>query len=231
MKRVNIATHEDLAKIANNVEDINNNALNSIYEAYKHKKAEAMLIRLASKSRADVPLLIKVKKDKWVNVLNELITYYNAKCLYENNLKGFKIYLEQKKSLHLLKEQPGIIKDIVKSSTTNRGYGIHMSEPIKRQAEIYLRDWLLTKKADTEGENTKYNLHSIYSIPLLQELIAYTVKGNYDRVIAFMLCILHEHENFNITVKKEVTHRKFAGTILDRNLFQNKKSSRLNSFR
>lgn len=171
------------------------------------------------------------KAEMFYENARKLITYYNAKCLYENNLKGFKIYLEQKKSLHLLKEQPGIIKDIVKSSTTNRGYGIHMSEPIKRQAEIYLRDWLLTKKADTEGENTKYNLHSIYSIPLLQELIAYTVKGNYDRVIAFMLCILHEHENFNITVKKEVTHRKFAGTILDRNLFQNKKSSRLNSFR
>jgi hypothetical protein len=97
-----------------------------------------------------------------------------------------------------LKEQPGIIKNIVANSKTHRGYGIHMSEPIKRQAEIYLRDWLLEKRGDGEDGEHKLNLHSIYSIPLLKELIAYTKDGNFDRVIAMMLCMLHSHENYNV---------------------------------
>ena len=142
--------------------------------------------------------------------LIKLLTYYNAKTLYENNLKGLKIYFEQKKCLHLLKEQPKILKDIVKDSQVQRGYGIHMNETIKRQCEIYVRDWLLTPKCDEEGKETgRLNLHNIYSIPLLQELIAYDSKnGNFDRFISFALCILHENENYHININntKEKKH-------------------------
>lgn len=136
-------------------------------------------------------------EDYYENV-RKLLTYYNAQSLYENNLTGLKTYFQQKKSLGLLKEQPGIIKNIVKDSKVHRGYGIHMSEQIKRQAEIYVRDWLLEKRADGSNGESKLNLHSIYSIPLLKELIAYTKDGNFDRVIAFMLCMLHSQENYNI---------------------------------
>ena len=156
--------------------------------------------------------------------LIKLLTYYNAKTLYENNIKGLKIYFEQKKCLHLLKEQPKILKDIVKDSTTQRGYGIHMSEPIKRQCEIYIRDWLLTKKCDSDGvETEQLNLHSIYSIPLLQELIAYDSKqGNFDRVISFALCILHENENYHVRVDS-AKEKKF------KEAFWNQKSTGINN--
>ena len=94
------------------------------------------------------------------------------------------------------------MKDIVNRSTVSRGYGVHMSEPIKIQAEIYLRDWLLEKRADTD-EGDKLNLHSILSIPLLKELISYDKQGNFDRAIAFMLCILHSHENYHIDLESQ----------------------------
>tara|TARA_R110002050_G_scaffold116946_1_gene233604 strand:- start:30891 stop:32906 length:2016 start_codon:yes stop_codon:yes gene_type:complete len=139
---------------------------------------------------------------EYYETIRKLLTYYNAQTLYENNLKGLKIYFEQKKCLHLLKAQPGILKDIVNRSTVARGYGVHMSEPIKVQAEIYLRDWLLEKRADTD-EGDQLNLHSILSIPLLKELIAYDKNGNFDRAIAFMLCILHSHENYQIDLEAQ----------------------------
>ena len=71
-----------------------------------------------------------------------------------------------------MKEQPGILKDIVPNSKVHRGYGIHMSDPIKRQAEIYLRDWLLEKRADRQDGEDMLNLHTLYSIPLIKELIS-----------------------------------------------------------
>jgi len=166
-------------------------------------------------------------KDYYENV-RKLLLYYQAQTLYENNLKGLKIYFEQKKSLHLLKTQPSIIRDIVKDSRTNRGYGIHMNGPIKDQAEIYLRDWLLEKRSDTEGED-KLNLHSLYSIPLIQELIRYdSKKGNFDRAIAMMLVILHMQDNHKIVVKEKLTYTSGDGIFGDKRLFR--KQTRNNTF-
>ena len=127
----------------------------------------------------------------------KLCIYYNAKCLYENQLKGLKIYFEQKNSLHYLCEQPGILKDIVKNTTVTRGYGLHMTEGIKDQCEIYLRDWLYTERENIDGVRI-LNLHTIKSIPLLKELIAYDRECNTDRVIAFMCCIMQSKEMHNI---------------------------------
>jgi len=133
-----------------------------------------------------------------------LCMYYNCKVLYENQLKGLKGYFEQKNSLHYLWEQPQIIKDIVKDSKVQRGYGIHMnrgtngSSGIKDTCELYLKDWLYQERPDI-GE-MKFNLHGIKSIALLKELIAYDGETNCDRVVAFMLAILQTKELHKIHV-------------------------------
>lgn len=135
--------------------------------------------------------------------VRKLLEYYNAQTLYENQLKGLKIYFQQKQCMHLLKEQPSILENIVKNSKVNRGHGVHMTQHIKTQCEIYLRDWLLESRGTDEYGRPILNLNTIYSIPLIQELIAYDPKeGNFDRVISFMLAILHSHENHKITVEE-----------------------------
>jgi len=158
---------------------------------------------------------------EYYETIRKLLVYYNAQTLYENNLRGLKIYFEQKKCLYLLKQQPSILKDIVPSSKTQRGYGIHMSEPIKVQGEIYLRDWLLEKKGEKDdGESTK-NLDTIYSVPLLQELISYNKKGNFDRVIALMLCMFHSQDNYKVRVDKLGLNRLIPkDSFFNRTLFR-----------
>jgi hypothetical protein len=137
----------------------------------------------------------------------KLCIYFNALCLYENQLKGLKGYFEQKNSLHYLAQQPMIIKDIVKNSNVNRGYGTHMnrgssgSSGIKDQCELYLRKWLYEERTEEDGV-VIMNLHTIKSIPLLKELIAYDRDGNFDRVIAFMLCILQAQEMHKIHLEE-----------------------------
>ena len=107
------------------------------------------------------------RADDFYETCRRMCIYYNAKVLYENQLKGLKGYFEMKNSLHYLWEQPQIIKDIVKDSRVNRGYGIHMNRGsggatgIKDQCEIYLKQWLYEERQDSEGNKT-FNLNTIY---------------------------------------------------------------------
>jgi hypothetical protein len=143
------------------------------------------------------------KADDFYEVCRKMCIYYNAKALYENQLKGLKAYFEMKHCLHYLCEQPGIIKDMVKNSKVNRGYGIHMnrgngtSSGIKDQCEQYLHQWLYEERSGPDDTRI-LNLHTIKSIGLLKELIAYDRECNTDRVIALMLCILQSKEMHNI---------------------------------
>lgn len=145
--------------------------------------------------------------DDFYEQCRRLCIYYNAKVLYENQLKGMKNYFANKNSLYLMWEQPDhMIKDIIKDSKVQRGYGCHMnrgnggSSGIKDMCELYLKDWLYTERDDIDGKKI-FNFHTIKSIGLLKELIAYDVEGNYDRVIAFMLCILQTKELHKIHVQ------------------------------
>lgn len=115
-----------------------------------------------------------------------LLKHYNTvgTCLYENEKIGVKTYLENNNALWLLAPTPTIMKSNSKSET-NRQLGQHMSTPVKEECEIFLRDWLIAPAGDN-----KQNYQHIYSKPLLKELINYNKTGNFDRVIALMLCVV-----------------------------------------
>lgn len=131
--------------------------------------------------------------------VRRLLLYYNALDLYENERNTLKFHFKTKNSLYLLSKQPDILK-ATENSNVERGYGIHMTNVIKEELEIYARDWLLQEA----GEGL-LNLHKVYSPGLLQELISYNDKGNFDRVIAFLLCICNrlQHHHTNVVTKKK----------------------------
>lgn len=136
--------------------------------------------------------------NEFYETVRRLLIYYNAKALYENQLKGLKQYFEMKQSLHLLKEQPKILKEIAPTSKVERGYGLHMSKEIKAYGERLINQWLLEERGDGV-----MNLHTIYSPALLKELIVYNDEGNFDRVIALMMSLIHSLELHKVVVEKE----------------------------
>lgn len=127
--------------------------------------------------------------------VRKLLLYYNARDLYENERNTLKMHFEHRNSLYLLSKTPTILK-ATENTTVQRQYGIHMTKQIKNEIELYTRDWLIQERGDG-----KLNLHMIYSLPLLEELINYNDTGNFDRVISFMLTILHRLQNYHIKVK------------------------------
>src|SRR3990167_9112069 len=153
----------------------------------------------------------KSAEDYYENA-RRLLEYYNAVCLYENQNPGFKMYLEKVHSLNLLKAQPGIIKNIIIDSKVDRTYGVHMVVKVKDYLEVITRDWLVEEYA--QG---KRNLSKIYSTPLIKELIAYNKEGNYDRVIAFMLCMLHNEDLHRVHVDR--IEEKIVEEFFERSLF------------
>jgi hypothetical protein len=145
-------------------------------------------------------------------IARRLLMYYNARCLYENMIKGFHTYMVHKKSDHYLVETPDIIRDIIKDTTVDRGKGIHMTTEILIWCEKLVKTWLLEEYAPG-----RRNLQKILSVGLLKELIMYSDKGNYDRCISFFLCLLLDHQLYDTKVKekkKEAIMQTFFPTVM-----------------
>jgi hypothetical protein len=147
--------------------------------------------------------------DEYYEQVRLLLTYYNAKCLYENQFKDMKTYFQNKNSLHLLAPQPMIIKDIIPKSEVNRGYGIHMPIQLKQAAVIYLKEWLMTPISETET-----NINRLYSVNLLKELLRFNFVGNFDRVSSLLILMLYIQENKKIqlnAIEKDRQSSLFSG--------------------
>lgn len=120
--------------------------------------------------------------DMFYERCRKLLIYYNAQCLYENQILGVKQHFEHKNSLQYLMFQPEYIKDIIPGSKVDRGYGMHMVQQLRDHGLLLIRDWL-----QDEYEPGRMNLRTIRSIPFLQELVLFDFDTNVDRISAFIM--------------------------------------------
>jgi hypothetical protein len=123
---------------------------------------------------------------------------YNTTIMHENEVTHVKDYFRRRKQLNYLAYQPDeVIKKNVKNSKVNRLYGCHMNEQLKDAGEKYIKSWLLdVQDYDDEGFPIR-SLDQIYSIGLLEELIGYNRKGNFDRVMALMQVMFQDQEDLH----------------------------------
>ena len=123
---------------------------------------------------------------------------YNTTIMHENEVTHVKDYFRRRKQLHYLAYQPDeVIKKNVKNSKVNRVYGCHMIDQLKDAGEKYIKSWLLEAlDFDDEGMPIRA-LDQIYSIGLLEELISYNRKGNFDRVMALMQVMFQDQEDLH----------------------------------
>jgi hypothetical protein len=124
-----------------------------------------------------------------------LLMYYGALCNYEQDKKGMFAYFDQKRCTYLLAETPTILRDqeLARISTVgNKAYGTHGTAPVNSWARRLLKDW---SESQAYGkEESVNNIHTINSLGLLKEMIAYHKDiNNADRISAMgMLLILRE---------------------------------------
>jgi hypothetical protein len=115
--------------------------------------------------------------------------------MHENMIRDVKSYFEKKRKLHLLAAQPdAVISKTIKNSKVARIYGIHMNSELKDAGAKYIKQWLLKERDIDEFGNKVLNLDLISDPGLLEELILFNKKGNFDRVMAFMMIMFQLEE-------------------------------------
>lgn len=130
--------------------------------------------------------------DKLVEMLCD---FYNTTVMHENEVTGVKNYFRRIKRLGLLAAQPDtVISKNVKASKVARIYGCHMTEQLKDAGERYVKEWLLQIIDYDENGDPITVIDKIYSVRLLEELIAYHRKGNFDLVSALFMCMFQVQE-------------------------------------
>jgi len=121
-----------------------------------------------------------------------LMELYSCELGYENEVTEVQSYFTRRKKLHLLAAQPdSVIASVIKNSKVKRVYGVHMNDKLKDAGEKYIKRWLLRERDFDENGNKILNLHTINSPGLLEELIFYNRKGNFDRVMSFMILMMY----------------------------------------
>lgn len=162
-----------------------------------------------------------------VNRIAEMLAeLYNAEIMHENEVTHVKGYFERRKKLHLLAAQPdAVIGKHISSSRVVRTYGIHMIEKLKDAGEKYIKEWLLRER-DIDGEGTMViNIDTIYDPALLEELMYYNRKGNFDRVMALMMVMFQmaeEDENKEYGENNVSNNAKDLLTLMESQFSKNK---------
>lgn len=147
-------------------------------------------------------------------MLRKLCIFYNAKCLYESNVKGAYSYFSRMNCLYLLADTPEYLKDkdIIKNiGVGNNSKGVKATKPVNDYANRLIRDWLLkpvTIQSGEDGEETTvFNLTRIRNRALIKELMLYNPDINVDRVRALGLLMLYR-EQFMVTYNGDPSSSK-----------------------
>jgi hypothetical protein len=120
---------------------------------------------------------------------------YSTTIMHENEVTGVKNYFRRIKRLNLLAHQPDeVISKNIKKSKVARVYGCHMSPQLKDGGERYVKDWLLTILDYDENGGVVRVIDRIYSVRLLEELISYNRKGNFDLISSLFMCMFQVQE-------------------------------------
>ena len=121
--------------------------------------------------------------------------YYNTQVMHENMFRSTITYFRRKGRLAKLAYQPNsVISASVKSSKVDRVYGCHMSTALKADGLKYIKTWLLTPVNYLEDGRIIRVLDTINSRRLLEELINYNNKGNFDLISALIMALFMVQE-------------------------------------
>lgn len=133
--------------------------------------------------------------DEWCENARNLIKFYNARTLCENDDMTFIRYMINKGDGHYLEDQPKWLSEIVPNTKVVREKGIHRSsKQIRAFLDGCFKDYLnevLSQEKDENGSLIKevLGVSRVMDPMLLEEVIRYNKEGNFDRVIAAELAI------------------------------------------
>ena len=142
--------------------------------------------------------------EDFYEICRKLCLFYNARCMYEQNIMGMFSYFSSHNASHLLAETPEYLvqRNMVSSiGYGNKSVGIRATTPIINGAFKMIQTWLrkpiVSIEKDTEGKEIEVTIPNLYRIKnraLLKELVLWNPSGNFDRVMSLVQLILYREE-------------------------------------
>ncbi|MCP4255523.1 MAG: hypothetical protein GY775_19380 [Candidatus Scalindua sp.] len=128
------------------------------------------------------------KADDYFEQVWRGIEFYNAYLLYENNLKSLFSYFKLKNKTHLLANEPDSLKGRTGYNSNKRLKGFHATAASNSYARELINTWSLEEVPIGQEEDGQVvympRMYEIKSKGLLQEIILWNSKGNFDRISA-----------------------------------------------
>ena len=154
--------------------------------------------------------------DAFFEICRRILKYFNATANYERNKKGLYGYLYNKGQLHLLIDEPEILKDkgISKANTFgNNSKGTYGSTPVIIYGLQRAVQWMsATAYGEEEGSEVTV-LDKIRSIPLLNEIIAWNPNDNFDDISSLILLMIYREDRLQF--KNHIHEKKVANVTTD----------------
>jgi hypothetical protein len=142
-----------------------------------------------------------LSQDEFSKQCYALAEWYNCKIGIENDETGdFIGYAKRHNKLHLLEEEFELAydEDITTKKLGKRKFGMHIASGRENlrllQGDKYIQTWLLRGRGTGEDGKLVKNLHTIYDVGFLEELIQYGRGKNYDRISSFRIGSFYERE-------------------------------------
>lgn len=153
-----------------------------------------------------------------------LAEFYNAKISLENDQVGDLVSYAKKnrdtkgrKLTLYLSEQfdLGFDEKLATKASMKRSFGMHMTEPRKRQGLKYLDEWLTTPRGINEDGQIIYNIDMIYDRGLLKEIKYYKYGVNADRISSWLIGMYHiKEEEYQETKRRRREHNSLENLRL-----------------
>lgn len=151
----------------------------------------------------------------------KIAEYYNAKILVENNISDFIRYCKMKQKVHLLQITPyKAISKFLAAPSRKFEFGVNMTKTLSEQAEQLIRQNLLEERGVDEETNKKIlNLHHIYDLKILDDLIHYDRKVNTDSTSAYKLLALWLYQEKIVPINEDAVKERAITAV--QKFFQN----------
>jgi hypothetical protein len=148
-------------------------------------------------------------------ISRRLALYYNCSIMYEQSLLGMYTYFSNRNQTHLLAETPMELRNRdTYRINTNSSKGLPATTRVNDTGRNFIKSHLLTILK--EGDSL-LQLSQIKSLGLLEELIKWNPKGNFDRVSAFIQVMWYDNTLYK---EEETTSQKQQEVYTASNYFK-----------
>lgn len=165
--------------------------------------------------------------DDMHDIAVKLSIYFNAKILPENNLPDFIRYIKRRNLYGKLQLTPyDAVSTLISGNRSNKyEVGMRIMNSEKLQGEMLIRQHLLEERGLDKNGNKVLNLHHIYDLKLLDELVNYTRSNNTDAISAFILLMFWIYQEQQVPIA--LNNKKNTRSMFD-NYFKKETNSNQN---